>query len=121
MKIAGIMLVVIGVLILLAGFGMDTTKTTTTCYEADHSWDAADSSGCIETTYSNPAPKFAAMMLGISLALGGGVIVSRSDSSESAGYNSTDQAHTNNPKTNEIETGSFAEKLQERQNREELK
>jgi drug/metabolite transporter (DMT)-like permease len=90
MRAAGAFLILVGMVILLAGVGMDTTRTTTTCYEADYEWDPADSSGCIETTYSNPAPKFAALMLGFLLLVGGGVVWSRSEGSHSSSHGTRD-------------------------------
>lgn len=77
MRAGGVLLLVLGVLVLLAGLGMDTTETTTTCYEADYAWDAADSRGCVQTTYSNPAPKMAAVATGSGMLLVGGVLATR--------------------------------------------
>jgi hypothetical protein len=83
MRGVSVLLITIGLMVLLGGSGMDATRTTTTCYEADFNWDAADSSGCVETTYSNPVPKFATIMLGFSLLVGGGMIWNRSDAGTS--------------------------------------
>lgn len=79
MRTGGILLAVLGIFVILGGAAMDTTRTSTTCYEADYSWDYADSSGCVTTTYSNPLPKMSAMMLGFGMLIGGGVLASRAD------------------------------------------
>ena len=77
MRASGVLLLTLGVLVVLAGLGMDTTRTTTTCYEADYSWNTADARGCVETTYSDPAPKVVAVAIGVGLVLGGAVLARR--------------------------------------------
>lgn len=118
MKIAGILIVVFGVLLLLGGMGMDTTETTTTCYETDYSWNAADSSGCVETTYSNPAPKMGVVMLGLGMVLGGGVLASRSDSTNlTKQAASGDSREITSPDDEKID--ALVDMIQDRENEED--
>lgn len=82
MKVIGIVIAVVGVLVLMAGLGMDTTETSTTCYESDFSWSSYNSRGCVETTYNNPAPKIGALSFGFGMIVVGGILASRSESSK---------------------------------------
>lgn len=117
MKAVGVLVMVLGGLVFLGGLGMDTTETATTCYEADYDWDMADSSGCVETTYSNPAPKVGTVMLGLSMAIGGGVLASRSDGTD--GYRETVGSSGGSFSTSRETSETFAEKLQEQRDKEE--
>lgn len=85
MRPAAIALVAVGVLVLLAGAGMDTTSTSRTCYETDYSFGGG---GCVETTYSNPAPRVAAFALGFGLILVGAFVAHRSGGGGSSGSGS---------------------------------
>lgn len=118
MRGVGIIIAIVGLLVLFGGMTMDTTETTTTCYEADYSWDYADSSGCVETTYSNPAPKIGAMMFGFSMLIGGGVLMSRSG--DSTGSNPSGLSHSTNQSGSQVsEEDSFAAQLKDHQNQNE--
>jgi hypothetical protein len=78
-KAAGIFLIVVGGLIVLGGLGMDTTKTTTSCYNSGYG------SSCVETTYNDPGPQIAALTLGIGFLAVGGYLVRKNGESENAG------------------------------------
>lgn len=70
-NIIGAAIILIGVVVVIGGFSMDTTQTSTTCYDVDSSVGAADSRGCVETTYNNPMQKMGPIGLGFGLiALG---------------------------------------------------
>jgi len=90
MRAAGALLIVVGVVVLLAGFGMDTTRTVTTCSEPDFAGGPVAGPECVETTYSNPGPKFAALLMGFSLLVGGGIVWSRSKGSHSSSHGTRD-------------------------------
>ena len=105
----------LGVMVLLAGVGMDTTETATTCYETDYSWGVADSSGCVETTYSNPFPKFAAITSGVFLLAAGGVLSSQKSGLMSTSSKQSKKSENTGPVASEkIGEDSFAQKLQQR-------
>jgi len=120
MRSIGAIVVVLGLMVLLVGIGIDTTETATTCYETDYSWGVADSSGCVETTYSNPFPKFAAITSGIVLIVAGGVL-----SSQKSRLISTSPKQSSTSENSDLVAGentegsSFAEKLQQRQTQKE--
>ncbi len=70
----GLVLVLIGVLAFFGGISMDTTKTTTTCYEVDGAY---GSNGCVETTYQDPSGQILATTVGIFAIVGGGYLTMR--------------------------------------------
>lgn len=110
MRGGAIILVIIGVLVILAGAGMDTTKTSTSCYE--YQSDFGNSGGCVEYTYSDPAPKAITMLIGFGLVVGGAVYNSQ-DSTTTANRSTTPSSEENSQDSSDE---SFAEKLRERSN-----
>lgn len=116
MKKIGAVLAVLGILIFLGGLAVDTTKTMTTCYEADYSWDQADSSGCIETTVPNYGPKIATSVMGVFMIIGGiGLFIHQSQSESSSTTNSTNMGPTGRENQSDPSSKSFADKLEEKQ------
>lgn len=103
-----ILLVVIGVLVILAGIGMDTTETSRSCYEYQTGY--GDSGGCVEYTYSNPVPKALTVMLGFGLVIGGTVYHLR----DSPTTNDEPNARISDDIEGESSGQSFADKLEER-------
>lgn len=69
MRVAGILLAVLGVFVLLGGAAMDTTETRQSCVEYESTW--GDGYSCAEYEYSNPFPSIATMTLGGAMILGG--------------------------------------------------
>ena len=78
---------VVGILLLLSA-GVDTTQTAQTCYEVDSEYENADSSGCVETTYSNPMGAMFFAALGVMGLDGGGFLAIVADDDESASSSS---------------------------------
>lgn len=106
----GVLLVIVGVLAVLGGAGMDTTKTVRSCYQSDYAGVNYDGSGCVETTYSDPAPKVVAFLFGFSAIVGGGALVySGDDASRDRTSRERDASGGGGS-----ETGLFVDQIRER-------
>lgn len=71
---AGAVIVLIGIVAVLSGIGMDSTNTAVTCYETSGIY---ASSGCVETTYYDPSGPIFAITVGTSAIIGGGYLITR--------------------------------------------
>lgn len=69
----GVCIILIGFMLIFAGLGMDSTKTTVTCYNTDSAYGG---NSCVETTYYDPSGVIFAFILGASAIAGGGYLVS---------------------------------------------
>lgn len=138
MRALGIVIAIIGVVVLLGGAGMDTTRTAQSCVEYQSSY--GNGYSCTEYQYSDPGPKIAAMSLGFAMLVGGVVLARRSggtdgkkqpagidSSGEFESLRTTDEGVDERPPrenadrdggSNDRTGHSFAAQLEERRNEE---
>lgn len=80
-RVAGVILLIIGLISFFSGIGMQETQTATTCYETDYGW---GSSGCVETEVDNSGAKYGSILTGLVFSVIGLGLVSGAKSDEQA-------------------------------------
>lgn len=108
-----LIIVAIGVLILIAGLGMDTTKTTTTCHDSIDPRDPGQN--CVETTYNDPAPQIVALILGIGF-IAGGILAGGSDNTQQKASHQRNTGYDNSQR-DVAPDDTFAAKLEQNKNK----
>lgn len=108
----GIILIVIGVLTLFIGLGMDTTRTASNCVTYESSF--GDGYSCVEYQYQNPFGKIALITFGLSMALlGGGKMIYSNSKNLNQNRLSFDDNKGESSSHSDTGTQSFADSLEE--------